>query len=78
MNFNLPLASRGRMTVYLLAIMMLVTCGVGHSQTSLLISVTFKTNNPFGNSPLISGPDPAATLANYRAASFASSLTGES
>jgi hypothetical protein len=32
--------------------------------TNRLISVAFKTNNPYGNSPLVSGPEPAATDAN--------------
>ena len=31
---------------------------------STLISVAFKTDNPSGNSPIVSGPEPAATDAN--------------
>jgi len=34
------------------------------NSTSLLISVVFKTDSPFGNSPTVSGPEPAATDAN--------------
>lgn len=32
--------------------------------SGLLISVAFKTNSPFGNSPAMSGSEPAATIAN--------------
>jgi len=38
-----------------------------HAQNSgrrLLISVAFKTDNPYGNSPAMSGPDAAANVAN--------------
>lgn len=39
-------------------------CNAQSGTTSLLISVAFKTDNPYGNSPLVSGPEPAATDAN--------------
>lgn len=42
------------------------TAGAQAASSGLLISVTFKTDNPFGNSPKISGPEPAATAADSR------------
>lgn len=63
LNFNSQLSK----VLYLglsLVIMLLVGNQVSSAQAPLLISITFKTNNPFGNSPPMSGPEAAATLAN--------------
>jgi hypothetical protein len=52
-------------SVILLAVLMIVSAQSLIAQSKdLLVSVTFKTNNPFGNSPPMSGPEPAATDAN--------------
>src|SRR5258708_2331693 len=40
------------------------SCNVEAAEPGLLLSVAFKTNNRFGNSPHMSGPEAAATLAN--------------
>src|SRR5579864_9800829 len=40
------------------------TSSAQSNSTNLLISVVFKTDSPFGNSPPVSGPEPAATDAN--------------
>jgi hypothetical protein len=49
----------------LITILVLGIAQPGIAQTNdLLISVAFKTDNPQGNSPLISGPEAAATFAN--------------
>jgi hypothetical protein len=52
-------------SVTLIALLVLAIAQPGIAQTKdLLISVAFKTDNPQGNSPLISGPEAAATFAN--------------
>lgn len=48
----------------LVATVVLVGVYPASAQRNLLISVAFKTDNPQGNSPLISGPETAATFAN--------------
>lgn len=49
----------------MLMTILVLTAQPGIAQKNdLLISVAFKTYNPQGNSPLISGPEPAATFAN--------------
>jgi len=55
-------------TVILMAVFMMAgsdqTASAQAGTTNTLISVAFKTNNPYGNSPLVSGPEPAAIDAN--------------
>jgi hypothetical protein len=49
-------------------VVMLLTCSqllnAQAPASGLLVSVAFKTNNPFGNSPPMSGTEAAATIAN--------------
>jgi hypothetical protein len=47
-----------------LVVVLLVGSQVSSAQPGRVISVAFKTNNPAGNSPPMSGPEAAATLAN--------------
>ena len=55
-------------TVILMAVFVIAgsdqTASAQAGTTNTLISVAFKTNNPYGNSPAVSGPEPAATDAN--------------
>ena len=55
--------------MYLGTLSLVVVLLVGNQVSSAqvpgrVISIAFKTNNPFGNSPPMSGPEAAATLAN--------------
>jgi hypothetical protein len=47
-----------------LFVVLLLTSSIATAQSKLLISVAFKTNNPQGNTPPVSGPEAAATEAN--------------
>jgi hypothetical protein len=56
-----------RIAMFTVVVVLLIGSQLSSAQapaSGLLISVTFKTNNPFGNSPPMSGPEPAATMAN--------------
>jgi hypothetical protein len=59
-------APKNHLTHLLFAVGLLAGVVIGTTQPMRadLFSVAFKTYNPFGNSPLISGPEPAATVAN--------------
>jgi len=67
MNVAFPFSKALRLTLGAVIVILLAGTQSWSAQTpasSLLISVNFKTNNPFGNSPPMSGSDPAATIAN--------------
>ena len=67
MNLNLIFTKALHLGLFSLVVVLLVGSQVSSAQapaSNLLISVAFKTNNPVGNSPPMSGPEAAATLAN--------------
>jgi hypothetical protein len=67
LNFY-PLFTKAlRIGLFKVVVVLLIGSQLSSAQapaSGLLISVTFKTNNPSGNSPPMSGPEPAATIAN--------------
>jgi hypothetical protein len=60
------IAPKNHLTHLLFAVGLLAGVVIGTTQPMRadLFSVAFKTYSPYGNSPLISGPEPAATAAN--------------
>ena len=67
MRFESQFTKALRLGQIVAVFVLLVSSQLANAQaplSGLLISVTFKTNNPFGNSPPMSGSEPAATIAN--------------
>lgn len=50
--------------VFAISLLAVVVMGTTQPMMASLYSVAFKTNNPAGNTPLVSGPEAAATAAN--------------
>jgi hypothetical protein len=67
LNFNSRFGKARYLGLLLLVIVLFAGSQSAIAETpasSLLVSVAFKTNNPFGNSPPMSGSEPAAAIAN--------------
>ena len=64
MNFNFLFTKQPYLPVLLLLLFSHPRLLAQAPASGLLISVTFKTNNPFGNTPPMSGSEPAAIIAN--------------